>query len=325
MKTVTLLNFYGKELLAGLFQPMQETDNQYGYCESLLNNEFVEGFMRYAHLGDIIVTYQEWILKSPFQLRIAYQKELLKIQFEIEGDSLFLSTDNETINIPNAHYQYIYIPKADGHLQYNSSRKVLDLYIPFDQLMEFLSSQGLCKDEIHLRSFMRKYTFFRSAMHISPRQTKLINELLFHSYSVGFAKDYIRIKALELILSVFKENEAHQEVCKWRKEDRVVLFEIKNYLDTHFQNEIHLKSISRHFGINEFKLKKAFKDLFYDTVINYVRKQRLKHAHNLLLHSSLDIKEIAFESGFKYPHHFSQVYLRHYQKLPRDTRREIGH
>lgn len=324
MNTISIEEFYGNDLLSKLFESKPAECCKDGFQHRLLKNEFVIGNLQCLCVEDVVVSYQEWQLIQPFQLSIAHREQLIKLQFEIEGDSKFRSDDSKKIDIPEGHYQFIYIPNAKGKLEYSKSRKVLDLHISLEHLLQFLTSQGLSDKEIREHLLIKHYSFFRSAMKITPQQHALIRELLNHQYQEGFAKEFIRIKALELIYSAFKDNAKTASETKWRVEDRTILLEIKNYLDCHFQQELHLKTIARQFGINEFKLKNAFKDLFQDTVINYVRKQRVKHAHHLLMHSNMEIKEIAFISGFKYAHHFSQVYLQHYERLPSETRQAIN-
>ncbi len=321
MRAVTLKRFYGADIISLLGNPPSHSNAGYASQRIILNNEWVEGFLQYSCLKGITICYQEWNLKKPFSLLISSDKSLLKIQFQIEGNSLFLSNNNNSINIPNCHYQFLCFPIAKAEIQFTSSRKVLDIFINEIHLMKFLDSQGICNEAIKFQNILRKYAFFCS--QIKPAQNRLIDELLYHSYSLDFAKDFARVKALELIFSVFKESEPIKKVEKWRTEDKKILCNIKNYLDSNFHKELHLKSISRLYGINEFKLKKGFKDLFDDTVISYVRKKRLDYAHDLLMNSKMDIKEIAFICGFKYPHHFTQVYLRYYRELPSHTRREL--
>lgn len=324
MKTISIQHFYEVNSFSNLLDSISNVDCVSGYHFRILNNEFVNGTMKTLNINDITICYQEWNIKSPFKLAIAHQQELIKLQFEIEGDSKFRSADQQKIDIPSGHYQFIYIPNAKGVLHYSTSRKVLDIHIPLDHILAFLSSQGLSEKEIRDHCSLRHFSFFHNARQITPQQHILIQELLNHQYQDEFAKEFIRIKTLELIFSAFKDNNVVSKESRWSLEDRNILAHIKNYLDCNFQQELRLKNIARQFGINENKLKNAFKELFHDTVINYVRKQRVQHAHHLLLHSDMDIKEIAYISGFKYAHHFSQVYLQHYQQLPSATRQSFN-
>ncbi len=324
MKTIQLQDFYGTDLLSEIIKNKKPDFSRAGYHFKLLENEFIEGTLQYIYIDSLLICYQEWKLVRPFRLAIAHRRKLVKLQFEIQGDSKFKSFDEQQINIPNGHYQFIHIPNAKGTLQYSKSRKVLDVHIPLPYILKFLASQGLSDREIHEHCLLKHYSFFHSARQITPQQHSLIQELLNHQYQEEFAREFIRIKTLELIYSAFRDNTTASVESRWRLEDRNILVDIKNYLDCNFQKELRLKNIARQFGINENKLKNAFKELFHDTVINYVRKQRVQHAHHLLLHSDMDIKEIAYISGFKYAHHFSQVYLQHYQQLPSATRQSFN-
>jgi len=324
MQTITLKELYDKEELPDLFY---FTDLQYvsnGFSATVINNEFVSCKLLSYHDEAIDVFYQDWNLLQPFRLRIRHNIPLIKVQFEIEGNSCFESLNNEVINIPSKHYQFIQIPKADGYLTYTSSRKVLDIHIKQQYLFQLLNTQGYSEQHLKEHFLLKNYTFYRKASIISEQQKRLIQDLIQHSYQSDFAREFIRIKAIELILTVFSGASNQLSKVKWSENDVDIMMNLRNFLDQNFHKELHLKTLTRQFGINEFKLKNAFKDLFGETVFSYIRKQRLKKAKDLLIKSDLEIKEIAFLTGFKYSHHFSKVYFNHYKHLPSEHRSQIS-
>ena len=56
---------------------------------------------------------------------------------------------------------------------------------------------------------------------------------------------------------------------KINKRDKDILQEIKKYIDQHFMDPASLDSLSKHFGINAFKLKHGFKVLFATSPMRY--------------------------------------------------------
>ncbi len=105
--------------------------------------------------------------------------------------------------------------------------------------------------------------------------------------------------------------------------DLKIIQEIKTYLEENFKEDIHIITLVRQFGINEFKLKSLFKQVYGITVMRYLRKCRMDRARDMLMNTDLEIKEIAFLIGFKYAHHFSKVYQAHFHVLPKDVRGHI--
>ena len=63
-----------------------------------------------------------------------------------------------------------------------------------------------------------------------------------------------------------------------------------------------LTELARAAGINEYKLKKGFKETFGNTVFGYLAETRLELAKNDLLEEEKSISEIAFELGYSSVH-----------------------
>ena len=323
IKTVTLHELYGKEELNDL---LTEADNNHvtnGFDLKLVKNEFLEGRLMKYNDDSISVSYQEWNLLKPFKLRVKHNSQLIKVQFEIEGYSHFESLEQDFIIIPSNHYQFIKIEHTDGFLTYNCPRKVLDIYIEPNELFKLLRTQGFSDLQLKEHFLLQNYTFCKKAIIINPKQMQLIHELLNHQYQAEFAKQFIRIKAMELMITVFSGATNSINHPKWNQKDIDQILEVKNFLDENFHQELTFKILTKKFAINEFKLKNAFKDLFGDTVFGYIRRNKLRKAHELLTNSNLEIKEIAFLTGFKYAHHFSKVYTEYYHIKPSEYRNQI--
>ena len=58
-------------------------------------------------------------------------------------------------------------------------------------------------------------------------------------------------------------------------------------------------------GINEYKLKKGFKEVFGSTVYEYLRAQRMQHARELLIMGNMKVIEISYLSGYSNPSNFA--------------------
>ncbi|MFD2554505.1 helix-turn-helix transcriptional regulator [Sphingobacterium tabacisoli] len=320
MRNLTLREFYGDTLLKSIFSKETTDEPRKGFRHKLLANDVVQGSMYYRNCNQFIVCYQDWTVLAPFHLSIDHPENMIKFQFEIEGSSIFTATNGRQISLSAGQQQFIYLPPTAGTLHYACSRKVLDVHIEEDFLCTLLSAQGFAHSSFREHFSHEVWTFFREAASITLEQEALIHQLIAHSYHGEFAGDYIRCKTIEIILSVFSAGVEPVEQHCWKKEDLRILSDIKTYLDSHFSENLSLKKISRTFGINEFKLKKAFKERYGETVFGYIRKNKLKHGLHLLLHTDTDIKEIAYSCGFKYAHHFSQLFLQHYNYRPSEVR-----
>ena len=96
---------------------------------------------------------------------------------------------------------------------------------------------------------------------------------------------------------------------------------IQHYLDNTFLEEHSLKNIARHFGINEFLLKKGFRENIGTTVFDYLLSKRLEYSLQLLQSTDQSIADISVTIGYKYPNHFSSAFKKRFGVNPTDWRK----
>ncbi|RPD38715.1 helix-turn-helix domain-containing protein [Chitinophaga barathri] len=84
---------------------------------------------------------------------------------------------------------------------------------------------------------------------------------------------------------------------------------VKDYLRTEYLcPELSLGLICRRFGLNEFKLKRGFKQLFGNTVFGFVQEMKMKAARRMLVEKRLNVNEVADHLGYSSPNHFSAAF-----------------
>jgi AraC family transcriptional regulator, transcriptional activator of the genes for pyochelin and ferripyochelin receptors len=127
----------------------------------------------------------------------------------------------------------------------------------------------------------------------------------------------IQSRSLELLALQFEQFRGlGNQSEKFSPEDVEKLFTLKMYLDQHFLTEFSLTQLSRNFYINEFKLKKGFKELFGHTVFGYIRKLRMEHAQLLLKDTASTVEEVAFILGYENSNHFSTAFKNYFGNSP---------
>jgi AraC-like DNA-binding protein len=82
-----------------------------------------------------------------------------------------------------------------------------------------------------------------------------------------------------------------------------------------------LRGRYRRVGLNEYKLKRGFRELFGTTVFAYLSEQRLALAKRMLLDTDKTAAEIAFELGYATPQHFSAAFKKRFGVSPKSMRK----
>ena len=93
------------------------------------------------------------------------------------------------------------------------------------------------------------------------------------------------------------------------------------YIDLHFADPITLKTVSRAIGIHPVTLSKMFSEQIGIGFCYYVQYIRCAHAARLMKMSSLNLSEIAYESGFGSIRTFNRSFLSIYKIPPSEYRK----
>ena len=124
-------------------------------------------------------------------------------------------------------------------------------------------------------------------------------------------------KILELILLQARETEAARKPLKTVKSyDVAKLQEAKSIVEDNLAKPYSLKNLAHKVGLNDFKLKRGFKELFGFTVFGYLRELRMLKAKKLLLAEKDSVTGVSGEVGYQHPHHFSTAFRKRFGILP---------
>lgn len=107
------------------------------------------------------------------------------------------------------------------------------------------------------------------------------------------------------------------EPC-FRKEEESALNAAAEYLEKNLAESLSLAEISQHVHLNEFKLKKGFREYYRTTVFGYLRQKRMERASRILAIRQCSVIEAAQEVGYSNPSHFSRAFRKTFGMNPRE-------
>ena len=83
---------------------------------------------------------------------------------------------------------------------------------------------------------------------------------------------------------------------------------IKEYIDTHYLDDITLSDIAKALNISSYYLSHSCKKYLGSAPMQYIISQRIKEAQKLLINTDLTITEIAFQCGYNNSNYFQSVF-----------------
>ncbi|WP_405174954.1 AraC family transcriptional regulator [Paenibacillus sp. FSL H8-0261] len=155
---------------------------------------------------------------------------------------------------------------------------------------------------------------------ITPSIRLILSQIADCSYSQGMRDLYLEGKMLELMAVYLNESlfEADRisHTVKLSRDDMESLRLAKEILQRDYLHPPTLAGLSRIICLNEFKLKKGFKELFGYTVHAYVIEQRMQRAQQLLEHGNMTVSEAASRVGYVNVSHFSAAFRKKFGVRP---------
>jgi AraC family transcriptional activator of pyochelin receptor len=89
----------------------------------------------------------------------------------------------------------------------------------------------------------------------------------------------------------------------------------------HLDEPPTLAALARQCQLNEFSLKRGFRQLFGTSVGQFVHTQRLETARQLLLGGGRSVTEIAYELGYAHSQHFHRAFKKQFGLTPKQLTR----
>lgn len=105
------------------------------------------------------------------------------------------------------------------------------------------------------------------------------------------------------------------------------LYKARQILVSDLKNPPTIAALARQCGMNEFKLKKEFKQVFNTTIFAHLQHVKMKKAWHLLIEGSRSVTETAGEVGYTNISHFSAAFKKQFQINPGSLKkaRNLGH
>ncbi len=132
----------------------------------------------------------------------------------------------------------------------------------------------------------------------------------------SFSAQYIELLFSSLYLHNFEPisentpiNVGEHSMSLYEQTD--VTSRIKDFLVENLDKKIQLNDLARHMCMSLSAMEKIFKKNTKHAIMEYLNILRLNRARNLILYSDLTLTEIAYKTGFRNIHYFSNFFKKH--------------
>ncbi|MES2284067.1 MAG: AraC family transcriptional regulator [Bacteroidota bacterium] len=274
----------------------------------------------------IEIIYFDGLISQETELHWDSDKDGIVMCFNLLGKSTFKDKDQSyNFEFSNNQHNTFYCKEAKGQILFEKSiLKTFIIKLSQKSFFEICSIENNVLKEFNKRiSKENSTTLFSQNLNIDFLIQTCISSILNCKYENSLKRIFLFSKVAEIVvlqLESFKNTNDKQKAYIKTDYDKERIFYAKEYLLKNIESPPSLKQLARISGINEFKLKKGFKELFNQTVYEYLSDVRLEIGKNDLLEKRKTISQIAFELGYSSLQHFSNSFKRKFGVSPNQVR-----
>ncbi|AEE48615.1 helix-turn-helix transcriptional regulator [Haliscomenobacter hydrossis] len=291
-----------------------------------LQLDFAEVHFSEWYFDGIRMGYSDWRCREPTELEWQYdiKAELITFQANLHG-SVFINNQQQTQQIfGNQQHNLFYANTDDvneGILKCDDLRLSM-FFIQFTKAAFLRLTQGANESLNRFNdSVLHGHPSLLSPTNLplNAAMLNLIHNIVNCAYTEGLKKMYLLSKSIEFLVlqaeaCTLAQQPAYQHLKT--KYDEECIHYAREYLLNHVENPPSLSELAKIIGLNEYKLKRGFKEVFGNTVFGYLAEARLEIAKNEILDSKKNISQIAAELGYSSVQHFSHAFRKKFGFSP---------
>lgn len=292
-----------------------------------LNGGFGKAKMTNIQFEGVYINYGNIYLKEFTVLSIKADFPVLEMHFSLSGRSLSYSNESpDKVCYCGKQHNIMYAPAFNGKMEI-STRAPMQLF-EIGLTISFFERLASHNSDISARMLEHVYKerptlLNENHMPITPQMSMVISEIMYCKRAGYFKRLFMEAKVIELFLLQVEQYEQlnHPQKNIVKPTDLEKLHEAKYLVESKLDQPFSLLELSREVGLNDFKLKKGFKELFGNTIFGYLSDLKMERARNILQNHDMTIAEVSNLSGYKNQTHFTSAFKRKYGITPSELRK----
>ncbi len=263
--------------------------------------------------------------REDHQPQLDNNKSLIKMHFCLKGEkNAGLHDPEKTFRTRQHQNNMHYIPVSKGYfdLREGQEAEFIDICLEesfFEAIFEAypLTFSGLA-DAIEEKRF---FELSEVPLPTSQKMRTVLSEILNGTDHYQLKKLYFHNKLIELLLLQF-EQLSHRVSCIDNKcicktpQDLERLELAREILTERYGQPPSISQLARLVGLNEYKLKKGFKEVYRQTLHGYLRDYKLTLAKEMILTRRFSISEVCYRLGYESTAHFSRLFKSKFEMTP---------
>lgn len=257
---------------------------------------------------------------APIRLRREIDQSLIQFYFGVEGGADFLfSQGNYRLKLEKEKCLLFYNPlmALPLDIKVQPGSKLVFLYITVENLHRLFVAES---EEIEFLNKENVDKKFYADRPLNPIQVLTLNQFFSNSVNGPARSVFQKAKAYELLALFFNKEEGKDtDQCPFLNDEENVerIRLAKKILVERMTEPPTLKELSLEIGLNEYRLKEGFKNIYGKTVFQFLNDYRLDVARHLLDQGNAKVNDAAYHIGYTNPSHFIAAFRKKFGVTPK--------
>ena len=287
------------------------------------------GSVTYKHifLEKATLVQSDYTIHKDIIIRNKLEVPCLEIDFSF-SDTIHADEDpsKKRRMLHQTNYELLHLRSCKGFatLEENIDYSTFEVHFSTEYLHQWYGSHQIL-DQLITKTRVGPSPLYRGPLPITiPTQT-VMNDIHQCPFIGTTRKMYLEAKVQELFALQLDLCECMQHIGQKASSlsayDIERIREAKEYIRDHINTPCSIIELAHKVGINDFKLKQGFKELFGTTVFGYLQEIRMKQARQHLQACSTSISEIAERLGYQNQSAFTSAFKKYFGYPPSTLRK----
>ncbi|WP_316789166.1 AraC family transcriptional regulator [Pedobacter frigoris] len=264
--------------------------------------------------------------------------ENVKVLSEIEGEAItsqFIFYGSNPASEKNndkskrragSRHNIRYIPSIKGKypMQPDLEYKYFLLVLSKQYYFHLIDQHSLLHSDFVREILKGRYTSYSANdLPVTTEMKRVINDICECKRSGELKRLHTESKILELLMLQLEQMQSGiAEVDKYliKQDDLKKIEHARDILDATYTYPPTIIELAKKIMLNEFKLKRGFKEYFGTTIYGYVTRLRMEEARRLILEEKKTVGQVAAAVGFNHQSHLTDAFKRYFGILPSEIK-----
>ncbi len=245
---------------------------------------------------------------------------LIQFHFNVKGKGKFVfNKGNYTLDLNPEKALLLYNPQKELplHLEIEPNSWLITILVSIKKFHALFASEADIIPFLTQDNLDKKYY---GEEDISPTMAIVLNQIFNYNQNSSIKNLYLKGKSYELLSLFFNTNDdSNPDHCPFLLDEENVLKikKAKEIIINQMAEPPSLQELADKVNISLKKLKEGFKQIYGDTVFNYLLDYKLEYARKLLESGSYNVNEVGLKIGYSTASHFISAFKKKFGITPK--------